>query len=75
MFNFHLYSYFATGDSYITLSACFQICLSTIHTIVNETCLAICHALSDEIMPIPDQNKWQQMEEGFRIYWRFPNCL
>ena len=45
------------------------------HNIVNETCLAIWNALSEEVMPIPDRAKWNKVEEGFRMRWRFPNCL
>ena len=65
----------ATGDSYLTLSARFRVGISTIHNIVNETCLAIWNALSEEVMPIPDLDKWKKVEEGFRMRWRFPNCL
>ena len=45
------------------------------HNIVNETCSAIWNALSEEVMPIPDRAKWNKVEEGFRMRWRFPNCL
>ena len=62
---FFLCSFLATGDSYLTLSARFRVGISTIHNIVNETCLAIWNALSEEVMPIPDLDKWKKVEEGF----------
>ena len=75
MLNLYICSYLATGDSYITLSARFRVGLSTIHCIINDTCTAIWNALSNEVMPTPDRNKWEKIEEGFRMRWRFPNCL
>ena len=74
--NFFFFSSFlATGDSYLSLSAHFRVGISTIHNIVNKTCLAIWNALSEEVMLIPDLDKWKKVEEGFRMRWRFPNCL
>ena len=65
----------ATGDSYITLRARFRVGLTTIHKIIPETCQAIWDALRDEVMPEPTADHWKKVEEGFRMRWRFPNCL
>ena len=68
-------SYLAMGDSYLTLSAHFRVGLSTIHTIINKTCLAIWHALAQEVMPTPDQRKWEKLKKdiecvgGSPIVW------
>lgn len=65
MQHFCICSYLATGDSYLTLSARFRVGLSTIHSIINETCLAIWHALAQEVMPTPDRRKWEKLRKDF----------
>ena len=72
MLNLYIFSYLATGDSYITLSARFRVGLSTIHCIINNTCTAICNALSNEVMPTPDRNKWEKLRKDSECDGGFP---
>ena len=69
------FSFLATGDSYTSLKARFRCGLSTVHKIIPETCTAIWLALKDEVMSEPDLQRWEKIEEDFRVRWHFPNCL
>ncbi|KAM6992687.1 uncharacterized protein LKV04_008658 [Tautogolabrus adspersus] len=68
--------FLATGESFRSLSHQFQVGLSTIRQFVPETCAAIYKVLKDKYLKCPDTvEEWQQVADGFRAQWNFPNCL
>ena len=82
MYSLHLhnimhncFSFLASGDSYVTLKTRFRLGLSTVHDIIRDTCRAIWITFKSEVMPEPTLERWQEIEEGFRLRWNFPNCL
>ena len=68
-------SFLATGDSYNGLKARFHLGLTTVHRAIKETCDAIWEVLKDDMLPMLTQERWMEIEEGFKNRWGFPNCL
>ena len=67
--------YLATGDSFTTIAFNYRMGLSTVSTIVGETCAALWDVLVDTHMPTPTEETWIQCEKRFRQVWNFPNCI
>ena len=68
-------SFLATGDSYNGLKARFHLGLTMVHRAIKETCDAIWEVLKDDMLPMLTQERWMEIEEGFKNRWGFPNCL
>ena len=71
-------SFLATGDSYNTLAARFQLGVSTVQKIVTRTCAVTWSELQPTLMPPPTKENWQRIESGFSTRWNFPKlcrCL
>ncbi|KAF0039641.1 hypothetical protein F2P81_007876 [Scophthalmus maximus] len=68
--------FLATVESFKTLCYQFRMGASTIRQFVPETCAAVYQVLEDTYMKCPDsEEEWQQVADGFRARWNFPNCL
>lgn len=67
--------YLVTGDSFQTISFKFRMGLSTVHSIVMETCKVICENLMSSMLPKPTENTWKSIANEFYELWNFPNCL
>ena len=68
-------SYLATGESFKHLAYRYRLGISTVTSIIQDTCEAIWDVLKDQEMPIPDQGMWEKIEQVFARRWDFPNCI
>ena len=75
--NFHkfFFSFLASGDSYNTLAARFQLGVTTVHRIIHDTCDVIWNMLQEAEIPEPTRKHWVKIEQRFHIRWNFPNCV
>ena len=62
----------ATNAEYRTLSALFGLGISTICTIVLETCTMITQHLMPRYVTIPTGSRLREVVEGFKTRWGFP---
>ena len=68
--------YFATGDSYISLSYSWYISHSTISLIVKEVGEAIIAEYSEELLcPPVTPEGWKNIARRFHVRWNFPHVL
>ncbi|CAM4425513.1 unnamed protein product [Leuciscus chuanchicus] len=67
--------FLSTGDSYRTIASSFRLGVSTVASIVSETCDALWHCLRDEHLPVPTEEMWRSTARRFHERWNFPNCL
>lgn len=67
--------YLATGDSYKTIYLNYRLGKSTVATIIPEVCDTIWQKLQPQYMPIPNEDAWTQIADGFQERWQFPNCI
>uniref|UniRef100_A0A8C7ZKP3 DDE Tnp4 domain-containing protein n=1 Tax=Oryzias sinensis TaxID=183150 RepID=A0A8C7ZKP3_9TELE len=67
--------FLSTGDSYRTIASSFRLGVSTVASIVRETCDALWHCLRDEHLPEPTEEMWRSTARRFHERWNFPNCL
>ena len=65
----------ATGDTYKTIGFSYRIGKSTIVKIIPEVCEALWHRLQPVFMPVPKQDDWTEIADGFLNRWQFPNCI
>ncbi|XP_052409286.1 uncharacterized protein LOC127953950 [Carassius gibelio] len=67
--------FLSTGDSYRSIVFSFRLGVSTVASIVSETCDALWHCLRDEHLPVPTEEMWRSTARRFHERWNFPNCL
>uniref|UniRef100_A0A3P9HU25 DDE Tnp4 domain-containing protein n=1 Tax=Oryzias latipes TaxID=8090 RepID=A0A3P9HU25_ORYLA len=67
--------FLSTGDSYRTIASSFRLGVSTVASIVRETCDALWDCLRDEHLPVPTEEMWRSTARRFHQRWNFPNCL
>uniref|UniRef100_A0A3P9LF24 DDE Tnp4 domain-containing protein n=1 Tax=Oryzias latipes TaxID=8090 RepID=A0A3P9LF24_ORYLA len=67
--------FLSTGDSYRTIASSFRLGVSTVASIVSETCDALWDCLRDEHLPVPTEEMWRSTARRFHERWNFPNCL
>ncbi|KAK9688509.1 DDE superfamily endonuclease [Popillia japonica] len=69
--------YLATGPTFTDLHYTFtrRLGISTISKIVSLVCNALWNLLKDEFLPLPTEENWQKIAEGFKQNAHFPNCL
>jgi len=48
---------------------------STVGAIIHLTSRAAIDVLLDEMMPVPNEEKWSAIAEEFWTQWQFPNCI
>lgn len=63
------------GESFSNLSYYFRIGISTISTIIPETCQAICSFLENEIALPSTTEEWLNITDSFEEHCNVPNCL
>uniref|UniRef100_A0A3B3HX08 DDE Tnp4 domain-containing protein n=1 Tax=Oryzias latipes TaxID=8090 RepID=A0A3B3HX08_ORYLA len=68
-------NFLSTGDSYRTIVSSFRLGVSTVASIVSETCDALWHCLRDEHLPVPTEEMWRSTARRFHERWNFPNCF
>ncbi|XP_044133457.1 protein ANTAGONIST OF LIKE HETEROCHROMATIN PROTEIN 1-like [Bufo gargarizans] len=67
--------FLATGDSFTSLHYHFRLGISTISTIVKETCQVLWEELHEEFIPTPNQQRWLQIEKKIYEVCQFPHCV
>ena len=70
-----IYSFLATGDSFVTLAGRFRVGASTVHRAIKKTCQAVWDILSPTYMKPPTRQDWQRIEHHFSTQWNYPNCI
>ena len=40
-----------------------------------EVCFAIWQEFYDEVLKFPDEQRWQEIIDGFQKRWQVPNCM
>ena len=65
----------ATNAEYRTLSALFGVGISTVGTIVIETCSVITEHLFPRYVTIPTGNRLTEVIDGFKTRWGFPQVI
>ena len=70
-----VYSFLATGESFLMLYVRFRRGVSTIASAVYEVCDAIYSVLQPIYMVPPTEDDWRQIEHRFRTRWNYPNCV
>ncbi|XP_065121943.2 uncharacterized protein [Paramisgurnus dabryanus] len=65
--------YLASGTDYRTLAELFGMGKATVHRIVSEVCEAI-RTLQSFFINLPKGEKLQEVVEGFKERWGFPQC-
>ena len=65
----------AHGDSYNSLAHRFRIHPSTVSLLIPDVCQVIYDTLQPTEMPNISQEKWEDISEGFKRRWNFPNCI
>ena len=64
----------ATNVEYRTLSGLFGVGISTVGTIVNETCIVIATRLTKKYVRIPQGEMMRKNVDGFETCWGFPQA-
>ncbi|XP_046994110.1 uncharacterized protein LOC124606186 [Schistocerca americana] len=67
--------FLATGDSFKTISFSNRLGKSTVGAIVHDTSRAVIDVLLEEVMPVPNEEKWNAIAEEFWTKRQFPNCI
>ncbi|XP_063219307.1 uncharacterized protein LOC134529310 [Bacillus rossius redtenbacheri] len=67
--------FLATGDTFKTISYSYRLGRSTVAAIIYSTCKAIVDVIQNEVMPVPDEAKWNIVSSEFWVKWQFPNCI
>ena len=68
--------FLASGDSIASLHFEYYIGLSTLSTILSETCLAIYEVLRDQYFcPPKNSSDWRRISEDFERMWNFPHVI
>lgn len=61
--------------SFTALSHSFRMGVSTISTLVHETCMAIWNELVGIHMPPPTEQQLKMVAEDYYRLWNFANCI
>lgn len=73
---FLICSFLSQGSSLQTIAWKYQVGKSTVHSIVKETCKAICAVLEPEYLKAPTSAAdWQKIAREFSEKWNFPHCV
>ncbi|XP_054277592.1 uncharacterized protein LOC128996347 [Macrosteles quadrilineatus] len=67
--------FLATGDTFKTISFSYRLGRSTVASIVHHTSQAVIEVLLNKVMPVPDEDKWNEIAAEFWDRWQFPNCI
>lgn len=67
--------YLGTGNSYVCLALDYRIGISTVQSIVNETCEAIWFVLHPIYLQWPPIDELECISRDFEYKFDFPNCI
>lgn len=65
----------ATGDSLFNIAASYRVGLSTLRSVIQETCSVMIKVLAPDYLKVPTEEKWISISKGFNDIWNLPNCL
>ncbi|KAK7791020.1 hypothetical protein R5R35_003009 [Gryllus longicercus] len=67
--------YLASGCKLTELHNSFRIGISTLRSIIKDTCKKIWNILQPTMLPVPTVEKWKEIAELFWKRGNFPNCI
>ncbi|XP_044157454.1 protein ANTAGONIST OF LIKE HETEROCHROMATIN PROTEIN 1-like [Bufo gargarizans] len=67
--------FLATGESLSSLHYQYRMGISTISSIVQDTCRALWEVLCEDCIPHPTTQQWLQIADKFLETCQFPNCV
>lgn len=67
--------FLATGDSYGSIAASFNVGDAVVAKLVPRVCKAIWSSLKDTFLPASNASDWLEVAKGFHERWDFPNCV
>ena len=67
--------YLVTGNHYTQMQYNLKLSPSAIAEHVIEVCFAIWQEFYDDVLKFPDEQRWQQIIDGFEKRWQVPNCM
>lgn len=68
--------FLASGTDYHSLSFYFKLGVSTISSIVSETCKAIYSEMKSDYIKFPrTTGQWLDIAQGYNDRWQLPNCI
>lgn len=74
-FVFLPFRFLSTGDSFTTIAQSFRMGISTVGSIVKDTCQVIWEVLQERYMPEPTEETWRSTARRFNAKCGFPHCL
>lgn len=67
--------FLSTGDSFTTIASSFRLGVSTVATLVKDTCDVIWEQMRGTYMPVPTEELWRNTARRFHEKWNYPNCI
>ncbi|XP_050314948.1 uncharacterized protein LOC126749314 isoform X1 [Anthonomus grandis grandis] len=67
--------FLATGNSFRSLGFSYKMGFSTVREIIKEVAKAIKELLASEFLPIPTEQRWEEISARYQSMWNFPNCI
>ena len=67
--------FLVTGNHYTQMQFNLKLSPSAIAEHVLEVCFAIWQEFYDEVLKFPDEQRWQEIIDGFQKRWNVPNCI
>ena len=64
-----------TGDAITTIAYNFWTGISTARRIILDVCTTNWDILAPIYMPVPSEDNWKSIADGFYERWKFPNCI
>ncbi|XP_046384982.1 protein ALP1-like [Ischnura elegans] len=66
--------YLASGDSMTSIHYSFRVGLSTVSSIIRETCSALWEVCRGDFLA-PTEENWRRLAHDFEERWKFPHCI
>ncbi|KAI0229409.1 hypothetical protein LSAT2_020154 [Lamellibrachia satsuma] len=68
--------FLATGESFVSLSFAYRLGERTLSCIVDETCIALVHAMKNKYLQVPaSEDDWRKVADEFESKWNYPGCI
>ena len=68
--------FLSTCDLFSSMKTSFRVGYSTLSSIIEETCNAICNKLGAVTISLANTRlKWEEIETDFSNKWQMPNCI
>ncbi|XP_040357268.1 protein ANTAGONIST OF LIKE HETEROCHROMATIN PROTEIN 1-like [Ixodes scapularis] len=67
--------YLSSGSAIKDVALAFRVGPQTCRKVIHETCRALWSRLRATYLPVPTNEQWLNIADGFKRRWNFPNCL